>query len=764
MADPKTAQFRLFDAVTRFLERTSAEAPLMVVVDDLHWADTATLQLFGYFATELTAARLLLVGTYRDTEITGRPGEEAIAAVTRASHYELLELRPLDHRAISEYMAAATEAELSSQLVEAVRRVTEGNPFFLTEVVSLMDLERSRDVSSLEVPPSVRAVLRGRLGLVSDRCRDLLTSAAVAGLDFDLPLLAAVMELDEAQVLALVEEAIGFRLIEETDQVDEYRFSHPLIQETLVVDLSASRLARLHAHIAETLELLHEDAPEPIAFELAMHFTAASPLQAFYRRKGLAYSIQAGEAAEQTSAWGEAARLYSQAETLMSDADEDQDVSQWELLRRIGVCRRLLGDAVGAGEALVRSFGLAQQHHDSGGMARAALDAIQDGVWLEASRGIAMADEALAANQDAPPKLMARLLARRAWEPFGFDGTSNTAAQRAEELAAEHGLGDVQFEIHDRETHRIMHEGRFDELVTSARAGFELADRLGNHEAASHALMEAAGGDLFRGELDAALDAAHVLLPYAQGHGVDWFVHLGRSMVAMIALLRGDDDGFETSIEEVPPDFFVSPLLAWATRAEILGDMDTALRLAVEASEVAPLESLLAFVRGMHWGTRARIELHAGDRESARVSYEAWREAVHQVPPGAYLSAALAPVDDVLVELGDQDEVRWVYENLTGHDARIAIPGRTLDVLRGQVAMALGDIEASERHHQVGLEWAEREGCDVEAGRHLLSLAEVAGLDDLTLVERHQERAAELFAKRAAAFYLRQLEAQRAVP
>ena len=181
-SDSESAQFRLLEAITTFLKNASAETPLVVVLDDLHWVEKPALLLLEHLSRELGSARLLLVGTYRDLE-SGRQGplEEALAQLSQGGQLQTVDLRGLSEEDVAAYIREAAGVEPSSQLVHAVYGETEGNPFFVSEVISLMAQEGTLESGEVSVPPGVRTTVGRRLGALSEGCHELLTLAAVVG-------------------------------------------------------------------------------------------------------------------------------------------------------------------------------------------------------------------------------------------------------------------------------------------------------------------------------------------------------------------------------------------------------------------------------------------------------------------------------------------------------------------------------------------------------------------------------------------------------
>ena len=219
---PDAARFQLFDGVSTFLRNASRTQPLVLVLDDLHWADKPSLMLLQFVARELRGARLLVIGTYRDVDIRRQhPLSQALGELAREQLAERIVLRGLGKRDVARFVEITTGLRPPTALVEAVYRETEGNPFFVNEVVSLLvsdgRLQRPERVTSwsVEIPQSVREVIGRRLDRLSPECNRVLTTAAVVGREFGLALLERVADLSEDRLLDVLEEALGARVVME---------------------------------------------------------------------------------------------------------------------------------------------------------------------------------------------------------------------------------------------------------------------------------------------------------------------------------------------------------------------------------------------------------------------------------------------------------------------------------------------------------------------------------------------------------------------
>ncbi|MCH8222913.1 MAG: protein kinase [Chloroflexi bacterium] len=286
--DPDSARFRLFDSITTFLKTASGAQPIVLMLEDLHWSDKPSLQLLEFVARELGNARLMIVGNYRDMELNRRhPLSITLGELTRERLFDRVLLRGLQKHDVQRFIEVAAGIDPPSALVDAVYTQTEGNPLFVTETVRLLIQEgditsgaKTRGGTSsweIRIPEGVREVIGRRLDRLSERCNEVLTTAAVVGRQFRFGVLMKLVDdVSENMLLDVLDEALDARIVEEVaSEVGLYQFAHALMQETLTSELSATRTVRLHARIAEALEEFYGDAAEEHAGELVEHFAEA---------------------------------------------------------------------------------------------------------------------------------------------------------------------------------------------------------------------------------------------------------------------------------------------------------------------------------------------------------------------------------------------------------------------------------------------------------------------------------------------------------
>jgi DNA-binding CsgD family transcriptional regulator len=326
----QAAQTRLFELLLGLLGRLAEQARLVVVVvEDLHWADSSTRDLLAFLVRNLRRERILLVVTYRNDE----PGQQRLgpylAELDRAGRVERIDLRRLDQVETVLQLAGILGAAPTTDLVEVVFARSQGNPFFTEELLGVV---RS---GSDELPATLRDLLRGRVAALPDRAREVLAVVAVAGREVSHRLLAAVVGLDDRALVEALRAAVTSQLLVTTPGGDGYEVRHALLREVIDADLLPGERARLHADLAQALTerpQLADGPPAVAAAEVAAHWDAAGePIRALPAR------VQAGLAAERTRAFPEAQRHYERALELWEQItypDRAAGVDQVELLTR----------------------------------------------------------------------------------------------------------------------------------------------------------------------------------------------------------------------------------------------------------------------------------------------------------------------------------------------------------------------------------------------------------------------------------------------
>ena len=521
-SDPETERYRLFDAVGAWLAAASTDQPILLVVDDLHWAAKPTLLLLRHVLRFSEPLRLLIVGTYRDTELGRRhPLTELLADLRRQGGVERLSLSGLDAGGVARFVEQAARRDLNAEdeaLARAIYAETEGNPFFVHEVLRHLAetgaVERRQGrwvtttaIEEVGIPEGIRDVVGRRLSRLSDEANDVLAVAAVIGAEFELAVLSQAAGLSPHRVVAALEEAVAARLVSETpESAGDYRFAHALVRATLYEELSAARRVAFHGQAAEAIESIHATRLQDHLPALAHHY-AQSAVPAADPAKAVDYARRAGDAALAQLAHDDAVRYYGQALDLLrlSKAPVD-DPEQIELLIAFGEAQRRAGHPAHR-ETLLEAARRARQRHDADALARAALANCRGSLTSNAGRIDPERIEALQAalefvgEADSPTRarLMAHLALEQNWtgDRAELARLADDAIAMARRLADPATLADVLltsfYTIWNPSTvHKRMDQS--DELLA-------LAERLGDQRIAVHAYHHRARAAMELGDL-----------------------------------------------------------------------------------------------------------------------------------------------------------------------------------------------------------------------------------------------------------------------
>jgi len=441
---PGSARFRFFQSVATSLGRAAERRTLVIVLQDLHWVDAPSAALLGYLLGEIEKARLLLVMSYRDRQVgENHPLRSALAELARVPRHDQVALQGLTQSEVREFLATAVPAKVSARAAELIHSTTGGVPLFVRELAQTLHREgrlagREEDACLItDVPTSIRDLIGGWLQQLSPRGSDIVAVAAAIGMDFTVDVVAACCAEAPGRLMELMEEGVTLSLLD-PGKAGQFRFTHSLVRESILANLSASRLAQVHAQVAAGLERHYGGEAVTRAAQLAHHFGAAGGLLGIdsYVR----YTLLACEQAISQHAYENAVELIQR--TLASVGADARARAQ--LLFGLGRARVALNQREEAVDLLTQAFELFVQAGDVNGAVAAAeyplvVSFRRSGVAELSQKALALVDpKSLQAG-----RLQCQYGLALAQEERDY-GEARRACKRALELAR--SVGDTQLE------------------------------------------------------------------------------------------------------------------------------------------------------------------------------------------------------------------------------------------------------------------------------------------------------------------------------
>jgi len=691
LGDESAIRFRTYDLAATYLRSRAAQGPLVVILDDLHWADVSSLRLLVFLARQLHDAAALVIGTYRDVEVTAgdHPARSLLAEL--AGQAELIRLTGLAADEVGQLIEKVCGEPPQAPLIQAVHDRTAGNPFFAQQIARLLaaqgvPLDRAQVTG---VPPVVGDVLARRLARLPGQVVDLLAVASVVGRRFPIATVAAIAGVPGETAVPLLDSAVRAAVLEH-DEPGRLRFSHDLFRDVLYDGLPAARRSALHLTLAELLER------HTAAAEIAYHRSVAWPLG----DRDRAVTALTGAAREATArtAFDEAAAWLRRAIDVAGDAGSADLVMVCEY----GDALRRAGHGEEARAALAGAAARARATGDTDMLIRAAFGVHRITTLTESPRSavIALLEEALAAlgatgtaDGGAARWLLSAALARELADGPHRDlsravGLASAAVDGAR-VAGEAGvlayalfaLADVRWEP-GTATERLSIAG---ELAAAAADAGETELVLEAHLCKLVALLEL-GDPSFPVELGTFTQTA-------ERAAIPRYLYLARSRQATVASLTGPLETADQLIDEA------------AAYGERIGEPDT---WGVQASQLVGLAyirhdwtrlSKLAAARGqaimppefaLH--LRAWLLLEAGEKAAAAALVASisdgptmyrWRHTT-MLTSDAELAAAV----------GDRHRCAARYEQLLPMADEFAVVGAAV-FTTGPVALQLGLLAAA---------------------------------------------------------------------
>jgi len=565
--DPSELRARLLWNFTQFLARLAARQPLLIVLENLQWADSASLELLHFTARQIGSDRIVILGTYNDADSAAADARSPIrsleASLVKLGVAQSLHLSTLDVASTYELVRHLLGAETTEELAQLVHERTRGNAFFIEETIKALVAATGgrtptvQDLLALRLPSTIRDVVIARLGQLSADARRVADLAAAIGTRSSHDAVAFVSQIAEPQLLDALDELRRARVIEERSEDGEilYDFTHPLLRETLYSELGLARARALHASIAESLEAFYGNAVNAHVDELAFHYLRADARR--LAAKATTYLRAAGEHAMAKQANREAADYLAAALDQLERAGTPDDAQAIEIVYDLARARQRLGEYSAALELWQRAARYAEARNDRSRVATIHRNMGLVSYWSgHHDDALAYYDMAIASAVEEPA-VEARILLAKAMclQGLGRREESESVVQRALAIADE--LGDAAL---------LARAHRASLLLYVWTGPPELARE---HGARAIALAEQSGQ-----------------------RGVEWSAHWALAMLAGLTARVADIQHHLAEAQRLADDLRSPLLRAWTAEVAIeyyagIGEWESAVALAERTLKTA---------------------------------------------------------------------------------------------------------------------------------------------------------------------------------
>jgi DNA-binding CsgD family transcriptional regulator len=721
-ADPDTERHRLHMIVTDLLAGVSRRHPVLLVIEDGHWADAPTLLLLRHLARAPWTGRVLLFATFRDTEADVPESLSAtLADLRRADDVVRLTVGGLTDEEVGEFVQRTTEGRHGTALeglAAAISELTGGNPFLVcelwrslmeTNVIELIDGEvrLARPLTELGTPESVREVVSERLARLAPTTTGLLELAATVGAQFEIDVIRRAAELPESELLSALDEALRSGLVEELPRVQmAYGFTHELVRRAVYDRLSGVRRATLHLRVGEALEAAADTTGQALP-DLAHHFTAAAPLGGVGR--AITYNVLAAAAATDALAFDEGVALLRQAlEFGIEDARR-----QAEVLLELGFVAHRAGRAFDALDAFRSAAQIARSLGDGELLARAAIG-FEDASWRPGApdqHSLVLLEEATGALGEEASELRVRVLSglARALDMKGDQERAaivrTNAVALARQLDDRAGLASVL-----TRSYWSRGSSSLDEILEMLAEAQAIGEELGDTEIQAEAISWTVPALVAIADIASARTVNSRLLEIAQMTAQPFYLHVADHYGAAIALGDGLLDAAEAMAHRSEE---AGRLLTGRDASGTFGIQMFSLR-----REQGRLVELAPVIRVLAGGARERGSWRPGFASvlaelgmEAEASRELDRIAAEGLEPfrESLWLTSLTYLTDACAAVGHEAVAELVYPELAPHAATNVMIGHLVayygaaDRYLGMLAATLGEFDRAEEHFEHAL-------------------------------------------------------------
>jgi class 3 adenylate cyclase/tetratricopeptide (TPR) repeat protein len=715
-ADADTERYLLYGAIAAQLDHAGTAAPVVLVLEDMHWADKPSLQLLRHVVANTALARLLIICTYRDAELSAtHPLSETLGALHRETGISSVALKGFDDIGVIAFMEATAGHDLDEAgvgLAHQLYRETDGNPYFVSEVLrnlsetgAIVQDESGRWSAAeaegpLALPHSVRAVIGSRLARLGDEAVTVLAAASVIGRDFDLDLVAEVSGVDEDAVIDLLDHAQHATLVKEVPGTPgRYSFSHALVQHTLYEDLGPTKRTRMHRHVGEAIERLYGGSTQGRVAELARHFFLATrPADV---DKAITYARQAGEAALEALAPDEAVRYFSQALELALLSTTLEPTVRIDLLIALGTAQRQAGTA-GFRETLLEAGRRARDLGDTGRLVSAALT--NNRGWFSSlgqldTEKVELLEAALDALSDTDSAERARLLATLCSEVNFHSPTDYRLALADAAMAIVRRLDDPAafVDVVARCSTALNGPSLLDRVLADTDEAINVAKEIDEFAGSVVLAGTGCGCAIRAGQFELARERLATTRETAEYLGQPFFLWDARYFEASDAMVHGDPERAERLASEAleigtaggQPDalaYFGVQLVVVRLMQGRAGELVQLIADAVEQNPAIP--SFKGLLSAAH--------LHAGDVAAARDLVDQAAAGSFSLPDDVAWFDGMLNYAQVVIELDLPDHAETLAALLTPFRAQVSHSGIST---YGPVAMYLGGLTTVLGHY-----------------------------------------------------------------
>jgi class 3 adenylate cyclase/tetratricopeptide (TPR) repeat protein len=737
-ADPATERYRLFEACADLLVSASSTHAMLLLLDDVQWAAKPTLLLLRHILRSTEPMALLVLATYRSDEVGMMPSvSDVLADICGEDGVEQLSVEGLTEPEAVDFITSAAGHDLDTRGVElarTLRRETNGNPFFIIQILrhlasagSLVQRDGrwtySGPLGALAIPPTLREVVTKRLRRLPPDAYRALQSAAVIGHDFDLAILAAILRWRDDRLLEALERADRAGLVTEVAGVDHrFAFSHALIRNAIIDGLSVARRAHVHRRVAEEIEA-HDGDEDGHLPELAHHWLAAAPSPSFGRaevERATMYGRRAAGRAARLQAYDEAARLYASTLAVLERMQPDAETLMNDLRLALGDAQWRDGNVPASRKTFLEAAGVARRLGDREQLGRAALGyptglgggVVRVGV-VDATL-VSLLEEAALALEPDDSAVRVQVVARLAMELY-FSGSprsrelSTVALEMARRVSDQRALAAALNARHYAEwgpDDLIERLSLGAELVSVAEAGGDKELALEGHHWRVADLLESGDTRGMGREIERTTQLANELRqPRFLWYLAVWQVMraLLEGRVAEVPALMGDARAMGEKAEDPNSELSLAAqafVLSWT-----VGTLD---------QSIPRIESLVEQHPALH-GWRCVLALaytESGRQHEARRTFEevmAMNGGV--LPRDLFWMLCMSLLAETASRLGDQERSARLYEQFVPFNGRYvnigmvpsASVGSTSRYL-GLLATTFGDLEQASAHFERAIE------------------------------------------------------------